>query len=124
MAKKRIIMLENDERVQYAFTKVLEHEGCECLAASAKDNKCDCLSEKKPDALFIDISCPHKEIKDIIKKMETGELGTPVFVLTSHLTDELKQWCIKHNAMGILEKPVSIHALREILKMLDAKTML
>ena len=117
--QKKIFVIDNDVHIQFAFSKVLEKEGCQCYTATSNSEACLQITEKKPDALFIDISCRYPEIKDMLDQHKKGELDVPLFIITSLCTDELKEWCKKNNVVDILEKPVSVNTIRKALKKLD-----
>jgi DNA-binding NtrC family response regulator len=117
--KKKILIIESDTRILFAFSRILENEGCDCLAATSIKDVENQIAKNEPCAFFVDISGSQAEAKVMIDKLTKEGLQIPLFIITSCHNDELQVWADAHGVIEVLEKPLSVATIRNALKKID-----
>ena len=103
------------------FSKVLENEGCVCIKSTNVTEALKKISKGKPNAVFLDISDLRSDYNEIFTKIDQAHLQIPIVVLTSHVTDDLKNLAQRIGALEILEKPLALKQVRDSLEKIKAK---
>lgn len=94
MAKKKILIVEDEESLSKALQTKFSEEGFECLVARNGNEGMEKITAEKPDLIILDIMMPFKD--GITFLDECSENGTckdiPVIILTNLSdTDKIAQ---------------------------------
>ena len=130
---KNILIVDDDERMLRALTKVLTNEGAvitgACWAAEAMDQLAD--PQKRFDLVITDLQMPFVRGSTILRMIARslqpganqpvsnveGEVSqgvfprVPIIVLTAFGSPEVKTECLLFGAAAFLEKPLNITQL-------------
>jgi len=115
MSKAKILVIDPDVKILYAFTTLLENEGFGCIAARTDGEALRILRSEKPAAVFLDVSLPGYSGFGILKEIRRLAASLPVVIITSHFTGKLKTQAAELGISDILEKPLTVAQLRQVL---------
>eukprot|EP00475_Leptophrys_vorax_P037497 TRINITY_DN64760_c0_g1_i1.p1 TRINITY_DN64760_c0_g1~~TRINITY_DN64760_c0_g1_i1.p1 ORF type:complete len:367 (-),score=60.12 TRINITY_DN64760_c0_g1_i1:259-1320(-) len=122
------IMVVDDNMVNRLVTKRLldrigistrcVESGKECLRILAEEQ-----DEEHYDVLLLDLMMPEMDGYTVANKIRTElppELRPMIVALTANADETTKDMCLRHGMAGMITKPISLNALRDVLgKMLD-----
>ena len=110
---KRIIVADDEPLVVRVLTSALKREGYEVQACANGLLALEAIRAKVPDALMTDIEMPKMTGEELCKTLaETlPNRSFPIFVATSLVDIEHRQWSQKMQNVFFLEKPVSVRKL-------------
>jgi two-component system chemotaxis sensor kinase CheA len=122
--KKKIMIVDDDERNVFALSLFLKSEGAQCLSAKNGKECIDLLEENFDlDYIVMDIMMPimdgYAAIRHIKSRQNTHHI--PVVALTANAMKGDKAKCLKSGADGYLSKPVDLNALLDVFKQFNTK---
>ena len=93
MAKKRILIIEDDEAVGLIYKTKLEQEGFIVLVARDGASGLELAIQEKPDLIMLDIIMPQLDGFSVLQelKLNKGTKNIPIIMLTNLGTDEDKK---------------------------------
>ena len=120
MAKKRILLIDDEEAFSFGAKINLEHTG-EYEVRTEADGKCalNVIREFKPDLIFLDIIMPDIDGSEVISRMKSEEdlKDIPVVFLTATITkDEVSSQDGIIGGHPFLAKPVSTKEIIECIR--------
>jgi len=85
MAKKKLLIIEDDNFLAGLYTTKFELEGYEVIACDDGEKGLKTAKEKMPDVILLDILLPSKDGFEVLKelKREAGTKKIPVILLTN-----------------------------------------
>lgn len=85
MAKKKILIVEDDSFLVGLYTTKFELEGFETFTAEDGEKGYKTAKEKKPDIILLDILLPKLDGFEVLKKLKKGAdtKSIPVILLTN-----------------------------------------
>jgi CheY-like chemotaxis protein len=118
MSKKRILIIDDDNRNIFALTATLKAKGFECVSCiGAKDAIALLQSQEEIDAVLMDMMMPEMDgyqAIPIIKKIEHRK-HIPVFAVTAQAMQGDKEKCLEAGADGYISKPINVDKMMELL---------
>lgn len=117
-ARRRILIVEDDQRITRALTIRLEAAGYEVLVAQDGSTGLTAAVREEPDLLLLDISMPAGGGFFIAEHApERAQLaGVPIVFITASKAPELRKRARELGAVGFIEKP---YKSRQMLSMID-----
>ncbi len=102
----RILIVDDEETVSSAFSRILKREGYEVEVATSGERALELLEKGSVDLLLTDISMPGMDGLELLDRMRKRADGTPAVVISGHGTvvDAVK--AVKLGALDFVEKPV------------------
>jgi CheY-like chemotaxis protein len=118
----RIVLIDDDEQVRSVLTKALEREGHAVLAVADALRLTETLDRFEADVVFTDVYMPEVDGFQALRLLRSVRPDIPVVVISGGAgpQDNCLSMATMLGAAGILEKPVSIAALLEILRSVAA----
>jgi DNA-binding NtrC family response regulator len=113
--KSRVLVVDDNTKIQYAFQAFLENEGYMSIPATKGTDVLKILSKKKPKVVFLDICLPDQDGLEILRQIKQKYPDLPVVIVTGHNNEENKIRAKALGASAFLEKPLSLIKMREIL---------
>ena len=118
MPKKKILIIDDDNRNIFALTAMLRSKGFECLSSiSAKDAIQLLNGNEQVDAVLLDMMMPDMdgyqalpEIKRIQKRK-----GIPVLAVTAQAMTGDREKCLQAGADEYISKPIDVDKLLKVL---------
>jgi DNA-binding NtrC family response regulator len=116
MAKKRIIIGEDDRAIRGALAEFLESLDYEVVQAENCSRIREVFRESSPDAAILDYSLPDGTALDLLPHLKQSHPSVPLILLTGNGTVQLAVQAIKEGAEQFLTKPVEMSAIAVVLE--------
>jgi CheY-like chemotaxis protein len=116
VAKRCVLVVEDDVDFAELLTAVLEEEGYGVATAESALGAAGLVESVDPAVILLDVGLPYRSGAWFLQKLKAdpSTAGIPVVVVTAMpevLTDERRQM-----AVAILEKPIDVHILSDLVK--------
>jgi DNA-binding NtrC family response regulator len=115
MAKKRILVGEDDPAIRGALAEFLESLEYEVILATNCAGIREAFRTSAPDAAVLDYSLPDGTTLDLLPQIKQSYPSVPLIVLTGNGTISLAVQAIKEGAEQFLTKPVEMSAIAVVL---------
>ena len=117
MAKRRILVVEDDGHIRRGLVDALESEGY--AACEAADGKAALVlaAQERPDLILLDIMMPEKSGYDVCRELRKAGNDVPVIMLTAKGEEIDKVVGLQLGADDYVTKPFGVH---ELLARVDA----
>lgn len=115
---RKALMIEDDLISQKAQNYVLGELGCQVINADDGETALKKLDDHY-DVIFVDMDLPGLSGPTVIERIRQYEINkqpTPIIVLTTHDSKEMKQQCLAAGANVFLTKPINKNVIQKILK--------
>jgi len=114
MAKKKILIVDDDNRNIFALTAILRSKGFDCISKTSAREAIDLLTSDEPvDVILMDMMMPDMDgyeaiplIKNISKRNHA-----PVISVTAQAMTGDKEKCLAVGADGYVSKPIDVDEL-------------
>ncbi len=108
----RILVVDDDRNIRYAFRELLEADGYEVLEA-ADGNSAIKLSDTPDLALiFLDVAMPDLDGLAVLDELKKQGSTVPVIVITAFSSMETAVRAVRSGAYEYLTKPLDVHKIR------------
>jgi DNA-binding NtrC family response regulator len=115
MNATKILVVDDDEKILFAFHKVLEREGCTSIVAKNGAEALVKLVAEQPQLIFLDILLPDFDGLEVLRQIKQQSQSTPVILITAHGTLQTKAEAAQLGAFDYLTKPLSVATVREVM---------
>lgn len=104
----RVVVVDDDLDVAN-YTKAVLEKRLDCIVIAVTDPRQvrGAVAELKPDVVITDIEMPGKSGLDLIEEIREEQPGTPVIVMTAHVSVDYAVTALRSQANEFLTKPVS-----------------
>jgi DNA-binding NtrC family response regulator len=116
MAKKRIVVGEDDQSIRGAIEEFLESLDYEVIPATDCASIREVFRNSSPDAAILDYSLPDGTALDLLPHLKQAHPSVPLILLTGNGSIPLAVQAIKEGAEQFLTKPVQMAAIAVILE--------
>jgi DNA-binding NtrC family response regulator len=120
---KRILVVDDDEAMLTAVSKVLRHAGAAVESASSVAESIAQMEETDAefDAVLTDLRMPVASGKTVLSAIKSLHPGVPVVMMSGYWTEEMKDECALLGSTQFLDKPLnSSHLLITVTRALLA----
>lgn len=119
-AKKKILVVEDNEDSREIFVYRLQQLGFETLVASNGKEAIETASRTKPDLIFMDLRMPVMDGWEATKALRQTEWGKdlPVVAVTAHAMEEDKRKALNAGCNDFIPKPVDYALIRDAIQKL------
>lgn len=116
--RKKILVVDDDEKIRTILRHMLEREGYEVYTAANGDAGVKAAVSVPPDAILLDIMMPEKDGFDACAELKRVERtkDVPVIFLTARVGDEPRKRAQHRAATAFVEKPFKREALLAVVK--------
>ncbi|HMK61324.1 MAG TPA: sigma-54 dependent transcriptional regulator [Dissulfurispiraceae bacterium] len=108
MAKKTVLIVDDEAGIRESLTGIFEDEGYETLTAPTAEDALSLLKEKSPDIVFLDVWLPEMDGIEALTKICEIDNNLPVVIISGHGNIELAIKATRLGAYDFLEKPLSL----------------
>ena len=122
LAGKKILVVDDDEPMLLAVSKVLSRGGASVKSASTTVDAMTLMSDKDVsfDAVLTDLRMPVTSGKFILSVIKTVHPDMPVLIMSAFWTPEMKAECIELGVAQCLDKPLDAsHLLGALARTLE-----
>jgi DNA-binding NtrC family response regulator len=116
MAKKRIIVGEDDDAIRCALGEFLESLDYEVVQATTCASIKEAFKNSAPEAAILDYSLPDGTALELLPYLKQSHPSVPVILLTGNGSVPLAVQAIKEGAEQFLTKPVELGAIAVVLE--------
>lgn len=112
---KRLLIIDDESSVLYAFEKAFSREYLVITADSGKKG-IDCFQKNKPHVVLLDLKLPDISGLEVLKELRRLNSEVPIIVITAFADSETATSAMKEGAFDYVSKPFDIQRIREIIK--------
>jgi DNA-binding NtrC family response regulator len=110
----KILVVDDDSGVSWAFSRFLEKEGHQTLSASSAEEGLELAGREKPDLVFMDVRLPGMDGLAAVEELRGLLPESPVVVMTGHGTLSTAVEAVRGGSFDYLLKPVSLETVRAV----------
>ncbi len=118
MAKKRILIVDDEPAIRFAMRDFLEAHGLQIDEAETCAEAQEAFLNTRPDIVVMDYRLPDGNALDLLARCKEIDASVPLLVLTGHGSIDLAVRAIKDGAEQFLVKPIELPALLTMLRRL------
>lgn len=108
---KRILVVDDDQRLQFLAGRVLEAAGYTVDFADDGGAAIEKISRGLPDLMILDLNLPVVDGRAVLEHLRGLPASPPVVVLTAHGQDFPGANEVREQAAALMSKPFSLHEL-------------
>lgn len=116
--EKTVLIVDDSNTNNILLQSILESEGINSSIAFSGEEAFSLLKTEKPSLILLDIMMPNIDgftvLKNIKSNEETNEI--PVIFITAKNNDDIKQKAIDEGAIDLIQKPIDVNKILEIVK--------
>ena len=109
--EKKVLIVDDEERVVQSVTGVLEDEGFRVSSAKSGEEAIETFQRENPDVTLLDIWMPGMDGIEVLKRFKGMVPDCQVIMISGHATISTAMAAVKLGAFGFIEKPVSLDVL-------------
>ncbi|MCP3944610.1 MAG: response regulator [Desulfobacteraceae bacterium] len=113
--KPRVLVVDDEERIQKACQRLLSEEGCEVNVAQNGIQGLKMIEEKHYDIVLLDLMMPGMSGLDVLSDLKSRHPDTVVIIITGYATLEHSIKTMKKGAFDFLPKPFTPQELRVVI---------
>lgn len=105
IAKQTVLIVDDQESIRVALSRMLSKEGYEVLLADEGEKALDVLREKKVNVMLSDLKMPKMDGLQLLKASKLVKPEVEVILITAHGTIEKAVGAMKDGAYDFITKP-------------------
>ena len=105
IAKQTVLIVDDQESIRLALSRMLSKEGYEVLLADEGEKALDILREKKVNVMLSDLKMPKMDGLQLLKASKLVKPEVEVILITAHGTIEKAVGAMKDGAYDFITKP-------------------
>ena len=109
--EKKVLIVDDEERVVQSVTGVLEDEGFRVAAAKSGEEAIETFQRENPDVTLLDIWMPGMDGIEVLKRFKGMVPDCQVIMISGHATISTAMAAVKLGAFDFIEKPLSLDVL-------------
>jgi two-component system response regulator FixJ len=113
-----VYILESDESVRRAFSRLMRSAGIEARAYSRPDEFLAEVDNESRGVILLDIGLPSSVGNEVLGQLREARISLPVIVLSAHDDDASQQTARELGARMLLHKPTDNQALLDAIEWL------
>ncbi|MGQ9647441.1 MAG: UDP-3-O-acyl-N-acetylglucosamine deacetylase [Thermodesulfobacteriota bacterium] len=119
---KKILVVDDEERVVQSIAGVLQDEGFYVASAKSGQEAIEIFRKEWPDVALVDIWMPGMDGMEVLKRLKGISPDCEVIMISGHATISTAMTAVKLGAFDFIEKPLSLDLLLQtIQRALDRK---
>ena len=114
-ARKRILIVDDEENTRIGLSKLLAQDGFEVESAANGNEALDCLGQRKVSLVISDINMPDMNGLAFLRELSRKFPSTNVIMITAYGGVESYLEAMNLGAYEYLHKPVRLDELRSVM---------
>jgi len=116
LAKKLIVVADDQPGVRRILAEVLSKDKYELMEAASGEEVIEIMQERRVDLVFLDVKMPRLDGVTALKKIVAQPKHPPVVMMTAQGQADLRQRVMSMGASAYLEKPFDMDAVLQLLE--------
>lgn len=112
---QKALVVDDTKNIRMLLSACLKAEGFEVLEASTGNEALELIEGKDIDIIFLDIKMPEVSGTEVLKRIRSMNLDTPVVIMTAFATVKNAIDCTRLGAVSYLQKPFTTEKVRAVL---------
>ncbi len=112
MSKKKILIVDDDPNIVFAFKKMFEKEGYRTISEGDGVGGLEAIQKEEPDLAFMDVSMPKMDGLEVLEKIKKMGLDIPVVIITGFGTMQTAIRAVQLGAYEYITKPLDVDKVR------------
>jgi UDP-3-O-acyl N-acetylglucosamine deacetylase len=108
---KKVLIVDDEERVLKSIAGVLEDEGFRVATAKSGEEAIGIFQQEGPDVTLLDIWMPGMDGIEVLKRLKWIAPDCQVIMISGHATISTAMTAVKLGAFDFIEKPLSLDVL-------------
>lgn len=113
---KKVLIVDDEERVVQSIAGVLEDEGFKVASASSGKEALQIFQQEKPDVALVDIWMPGMDGMEVLKRLKGMSPDCQIIMISGHATISTAMTAVKLGAFDFIEKPLSLELLLQTIR--------
>jgi DNA-binding NtrC family response regulator len=114
--KATILVVDDDEKIRFAFKAFLKRDGYKFVAAASGDKALELSAKEQPALVFMDITMPNLDGLETLARMRQENIVAPVILITGHGTMQTAIHAMQLGAFDYLTKPLDLKKVRDVMQ--------
>jgi DNA-binding response OmpR family regulator len=122
-AAKRVLIVDDEETLLAAMGRYFRKIGCHVTTARERDEAGALLEHEGFDLVILDLALTRFGLEgfDLLRDIRYGSMGTPVLILSAHVTADIETDALRRGADAVLAKPQPLSELARLaVKLMEA----
>jgi UDP-3-O-[3-hydroxymyristoyl] N-acetylglucosamine deacetylase len=111
LVEKKVLIVDDEERVVQSITGVLEDEGFRVATARSGEEAIWVFQREGPDVTLLDIWMPGMDGIEVLKRLKSIAPDCQVIMISGHATISTAMTAVRLGAFDFVEKPLSLDVL-------------
>ena len=107
----KILIVDDERAIRNSLKEIFEMEGYEVETAENGTSACEMAEKEKYDAIFCDIKMPGMDGIEVLTKLISDGVETPIIMISGHADITTAVECIKKGAFDFIEKPLDLNRI-------------
>lgn len=112
---KTVLVIDDDEKICWAFQEFLEDEGFRSLVAQNAEEGLQKIESESPDIVLLDVRLPGMDGLEALKEIKKISPDTYVIVMTAYKSPNTTIKSMQLEAYDFLPKPIDLDKVKEML---------
>jgi DNA-binding response OmpR family regulator len=113
---KRVLIVDDEDTLLLAMNRYFTRLGCHVTTARERDEAGALLEHEGFDLVILDLALSRFGLEgfDLLRDIRYGSLGTPVMILSAHVTADIEADALRRGADAVLAKPQPLSEVARI----------
>ena len=115
-AAKRLLIVDDEETLLAAMERYFSRIGCHVTTAREREEAGALLEHDAFDLVILDLALSRFGLEgfDLLRDIRYSSVGTPVLILSAHVTADVEADALRRGADAVLAKPQPLAELARI----------
>lgn len=113
---KKVLIVDDTKNIRMLLSTCLEIEGYEVSNAADGKHALELFNEERYDLAFLDIKMPELSGTEVLRRIRSQGIDTPVIIMTAFPTVKNAVDCTKLGAVAYLQKPFTPEKIKNVMK--------
>ncbi|MBI5748679.1 MAG: response regulator [Nitrospinae bacterium] len=115
--KSRILVIDDEDSIRFAFKEILNYGGYEVDTAGEYNEALSLISEKEFDLIFTDLNLNDRSGIDILRQVREKKLDCPVVIITGSPSSYTAVEAFQLGVFDYISKPIEAEKILHIAAM-------